>query len=155
MKTRIWMVRLLALATPFLVAMAVSSPEVIAAGGPYATSGALTIIAQNVGSPDDVAVAPDDTIYFSDLNVHRVMRINGAGKAEIVSPALQEPEGIVVLSDGTLIVAEQQDNRLYHLDPATQKLILFYDVGNRTTRAGIDGISLDPTTGDVLVPDAP
>ncbi|HLY25623.1 MAG TPA: hypothetical protein VKQ72_04745, partial [Aggregatilineales bacterium] len=53
------------------------------------------------------------------------------------------------------IVAEQQDNRLYRLDPTTQKLSLFYDVGNRTPHPGIDGISLDPATGDLLVPDAP
>ncbi len=126
-----------------------------AAGSPYGTSGTLVIVAQNVGSPDDIAVASDGTIYFSDLNAHRVMRITPDGKAEAVSPALPEPEGLIVLPDGTLIVAEQQDNRLYRLDPATQNLTLFYDVGNRTTRPGIDGISQDSSTGDILVPDSP
>src|SRR5579859_7999065 len=117
MKSAIWITLVVIVNIVLNVAFAISPAN--AAGAPYGTAGTLIVVAQNVGSPDDVAVAPDNTIYFSDLNAHRVMRVTPDGKAEAVSPALPEPEGIVVLGDGTLIVAEQQDNRLYRLDPAT------------------------------------
>src|SRR5258708_2124698 len=109
-----WIVRFTPLAS-VCVALAISPAEAAAVGSPHATVGTLTVVAQNAGSPDDLAVASDDTIFFSDLNAHRVMRVTSEGKVESISPAMQEPEGMVVLSDGTLVVAEQQDNRRYRL----------------------------------------
>ncbi|HLY24998.1 MAG TPA: hypothetical protein VKQ72_01585, partial [Aggregatilineales bacterium] len=93
MKLTNWIFRLAPFGSLFAV-LAISPAAMTAAGTPYATSGTLTIVAQNAGNPDDVAVAPDDTIYFSDLTLHRVMRVASGGKVEPVSPALQEPEGI-------------------------------------------------------------
>ena len=127
--------------------------------GPRAMRGTLTVIGQGTNSPDDVAVADDGTdngtIYFSDITLGRVMRLNADGKGEIVSPAIREPEGIVPLPDGTLIVVEQATNRLLRVDPTSKTMSLFYAVGNKTANAGIDGISRDPILGQLLIPDAP
>jgi sugar lactone lactonase YvrE len=84
-----------------------------------------------------------------------VLRLNALGEPEIVSPVIREPEGIVPLPDGTLIVVEQATNRLYRVDPVKKSMRLFYAVGNTTHNDGIDGISRDPATGDLLIPDAP
>ncbi|MHB8625059.1 MAG: Vgb family protein [Aggregatilineales bacterium] len=138
-----------------LTFVAIQTPALSAPVGPVSTVGTLTEIAHGMGAPDDVAVSADGTIYFSDLGVNRVLALTSDGTVKLVSVRLQEPEGIVVLSDGTLIVAEQGTNRLYRLDPATQKMTAWYAVGNRTANPGIDGLSSDPASGDLLIPDSP
>lgn len=125
------------------------------AEGPVAHQGTLTVIGRGAGSPDDLAVGADDTIYFGDMTANRVMRLDAFGEPEAVSPVIREPEGIVPLPDSTLVVVEQATNRLYRVDPATKSMSLFYVVGNKTRNDGIDGISSDPNTGDLLIPDAP
>jgi serine/threonine-protein kinase len=122
---------------------------------PTPLQGRLTVLGHGAGSPDDVAIGADDTIYFGDMKSNKVMRLRADGTAEAVSPTIREPEGIVALPDGTLIVVEQATNRLYRVDPVTKTMTLFYGVGNRTSNDGIDGISLDTLTGDLLIPDAP
>jgi serine/threonine-protein kinase len=129
-----------------------STPDV---NGPRALRGILTVLGQGAGSPDDLAIGADDTIYFGDMTANQVFRLQADGTYEAVSPKIQEPEGIVVLPDETLIVVEQATNRLYHVDPTTKTMSLFYAVGNQTKNDGIDGISPDGTKGDLLVPDAP
>jgi sugar lactone lactonase YvrE len=131
------------------------APALSAPAGPVAAIGTLTEIARGMGTPDDVTVGADGTIYFSDLGANGVLALTPDGTVTLVSPRMHEPEGIAVLGDGTLIVAEQGTNKLYRLDPTTQQLTLWYAIGNRTTNAGIDGLSADPTTGDLLIPDSP
>ena len=144
-----------------LLSIAIILPVVLypdvsnAQSDPTARQGTLTLLGHGAGSPDDVAVGADDTIYFSDMHANQVLRLRADGTAEAISPTIREPEGIVPLPDGTLIVVEQASNRLYRVDPIRKTMILFYDVGNRTSNAGIDGISLDTLTRDLLIPDAP
>jgi sugar lactone lactonase YvrE len=145
------MIRRIVLSILLLLAPAVS----VRADGPIAHQGMLSVIGRGAGSPDDLAVGADDTIYFGDMTANRVLRLNALGEPEIVSPAIREPEGIVPLPDGTLIVAEQATNRLYQVDPVKKSMTLFYAVGNKTHNDGIDGISRDSVTGDLLIPDAP
>ncbi len=148
-------IRSLALLTAIFLLGSIERVAGQAAGGPRALRGQLTVIGPGAGSPDDVAVGPDDTIYYSDMTANRVMQLLPDGTSVAASPAIQEPEGIAVLPDGTLVVAEQQSNRLYHVDPVTQSMSLFYAVGNKTANAGIDGISWDGITDTLLIPDAP
>src|SRR5258708_11635370 len=67
MKSANWIVRLAPLAV-MCGALAISPAE--AAGAPFATSGTLTVVVQDAGNPDDIAVAPDNTIYLRDFNAH-------------------------------------------------------------------------------------
>lgn len=137
-----------------IVVWALATP-IATASGPVALHGTLTVLATGLGSPDDLAVSADDTIYVSDMRVNRVAQLKAEGVLTIVSPAINEPEGIVPWPDGTLIVVEQATNYLYRLDPVHQTMTVFYKVGNRTHNPGIDGLSRDPLTGDLLIPDAP
>ncbi len=129
--------------------------SVRAAGSPVAAEGTLTVLAQGMGAPDDLALGADGTIYFGDLGVGKVLAVAHGGKVTPISPKMSAPEGIVVLNDGSLIVAEQANNKLYRLDPVTQTLSLFYAIGNATKNAGIDNIYHDSVTGDLIIPDAP
>ncbi len=133
--------------------------EAYAQTGPRVVTGTLSLIWQGKSSPDDIAVGSDDSIYFGDLTAHAVLRLpaNASVNAvpEVVWPSLGEPEGIIYLPDNTLIVADQQTNRLYRIDLELRTMVPVYDVGNKTNNPGIDGIGLDPLNGDILVPDSP
>ncbi len=142
---RLWIVLLAVLLLP---------AQIGRAAGPVARQGTLTVIGRGMGSPDDLAVDASDTIYFGDMTVSRVVKLNAKGEPEIVSPIIHEPEGIVPLPDGTLVVVEQATNRLYQLDPVAKTMSLFYDIGNKTRNMGVDGLSRDPISGDILIPDS-
>src|SRR5689334_21543497 len=126
-----------------------------AQNAPTALQGSLTIIGYGAGSPDDLAVGADDTIYFSDLKTNQVLRLRPDGTAEAISPTIRETEGIVQLADGSLIVVEQASNRLYRVNAITKTMAVFYSVGKLTHNDGIDGIAPETITGDLLIPHSP
>ncbi len=127
----------------------------VRAASPAVAVGQLTVVGRGVGSPDDLAIDAKDTVYFSDLAANRVLRLTAEGNPEAISPVIQDPEGLVPMPDGSLIVAEQATNRLYRVDPASRTMVLFHAVGNPTGRLGIDGLAYDASTRSVLIPDAP
>ena len=65
------------------------------------------------------------------------------------------PEGIIVLGDGTLLVAEQNANRVARFNPATGVFTTFFALTNRSANAGVDGLGIDTASGRLLVPDSP
>jgi sugar lactone lactonase YvrE len=127
-----------------------------ATNSPSPTVGALQLLASGFGSPDDIVVAPNGDIYFGDFanNALNVLR-SDATRPVAVATGLKEPEGIVVTQDGALIVAEQGANRLTEVDPRTGSKKVLRQLVNNTGKDGVDGLGLDPATGDVLVPDSP
>ncbi|MEO7020838.1 MAG: hypothetical protein ABI234_11860, partial [Ktedonobacteraceae bacterium] len=72
---------------------------------------------------------------------------------------LATPEGLVFLPDGTLIIAEQQTNRILALSPSSTSLTVLRVLPGMPSRAsckdGVDGIALDPTTQTLIIPDSP
>jgi glucose/arabinose dehydrogenase len=116
------------------------------------------VLASNLDDPDDLALAPDGSIYFSDAQDGTVTRLTTDGQLLTVVSGLNVPEGIVLLPNGLLIVAEQGWNRLDQYDPVTNRLTWFVRLVNETTREGVDGIALDnhdPSTVTVIIPDSP
>ncbi len=113
------------------------------------------MLAQNLGLPDDLLLAPDQSIYFSDVGDGTVKRLDPDGKISVVISKLQEPEGMVWLPDGSLVLAEQGKNRLLRFDFNTKQLTTFIRLENKTGHAGIDGIVFDPMTRTIVVPDSP
>jgi streptogramin lyase len=116
----------------------------------------LQFLASGFGSPDDITVAPNGDIFFGDfansaLNVLRA----GAARPVALATGIKEPEGIVVTRDGALVVAEQGANRLVEVDPQTGSKKVLRQLVNKTGKEGVDGLGLDPATGDILVPDSP
>lgn len=114
---------------------------------------ALPVISRVAGA-DDLAAAPDGTIWISDAHgvlEHRTM--SGALLQTAADP--RAPEGIVVLSDGSLLLAEQGPDRVVQLQPSTSSSRTVLQLTPRSGVLGIDGIALDTAGGSVLVPDSP
>lgn len=113
------------------------------------------VLAQGFGSPDDVTVGRDGTIVFSDFGNQGVNALVPGGRPVPLGTGIKEPEGVAVARDGSIVVADQQHNAALRLDPATHRLSTIAAIRNQTGADGIDGLALDPDTGDVLFPDSP
>jgi sugar lactone lactonase YvrE len=98
-------------------------------------------------------------ILFSDFFNGTVSRLNENGSVTVLLRGIAGPEGLIVLPDGTLIIAEQRTNRILTLAPgAPSPTVLRALPGTPSTarcKDGVDGIALDPTTNTVIVPDSP
>jgi sugar lactone lactonase YvrE len=118
--------------------------------------GTITEIARGFGYPDDLALAPEGTIYFSDTANGTINQIAPNGTVTTLAHGIGEPEGIAVLPDGSLIFVEQKKNRLLELRPASgQPATTWLNLENKTGKDGVDNILRDPRTGDLIIPDSP
>ncbi len=115
----------------------------------------LEVLASGFGSPDDVAVTPAGDILFGDFTNKAINILRPGDKPIALSTGFSEPEGIVIAKDGAIIVAEQGTNRLIEVDPSTGSKKLLRQLVNNTGKDGVDGVALDPSTGDIIVPDSP
>lgn len=117
----------------------------------------VTTLATGFGSPDDLAVLPSGAIVFGDFanKALNIVRPGTGATPSVLASGFIEPEGIVVAKDGALIVAEQSNNSLVEVDPRTGAKRTLRLIKNSTGKDGIDGLGLDPATGDILVPDSP
>ena len=116
---------------------------------------ALVVLAQNLPSPDDLLLASNGSIYISDVQDQTIKEYTQDGKLQTLLSGLSEPEGMVVLPDGSLLIAEQGKNCLVHYDPTTKALTLFLALHNTTGQDGVDGIAYDSKTQTIIVPDSP
>ena len=136
-----------------------TSPNPAATASAAATTTATAppmVLGPGFGQPDDVAVAPDGTIYFSDFAGGRIGRMPpGGGRPTAIAHGLSDPEGIVVLPGGSLAVAQQGRNDIVRIDPATGAVTSIAAVPNHTDLLGVDGLGWDPATQSLLVPDSP
>jgi streptogramin lyase len=118
----------------------------------------MVVLAENLPSPDDLVLAPDGSLYLSDISDGTVKRLASDGSLQTIISGLSKPEGMVFLPDGSLVIAEQGRNRLVRFDPAASMLTPFLDLTNDTGQAGLDGLALDaslPQSPSLLVPDSP
>jgi sugar lactone lactonase YvrE len=134
-------------------------PAMPAAAGPQ-------VLLHNQPAPDDLAFDHDGHLLFSDINRGTVSMLQADGSVQQLAGGLSEPEGIVVQTDGRILVAEQGRNQIVAIDPQSHAVSLWRGFANRTGNAGIDGIGpilpekdasgqLLPTADDVIVPDSP
>jgi len=117
------------------------------------------VLLSGVGRPDDLAFDPQGHLIFSDFYNGTVSRLNADGSVTRIVTGLAGPEGLVILSNGTMFVAEQRTNRILALAPGTKSLTVLRAIpgtpGTAPCKDGIDGIALDPTTNTLIVPDSP
>ena len=117
------------------------------------------VLLSGVGRPDDLAFDQQGRLLFSDYYNGTISRLNADGSATKIITGLAGPEGLVVLSNGTLIVAEQRTNRILTLAPGAKSLTVLRAIPGIPSSApckdGIDGIALDATTNTLIVPDSP
>jgi sugar lactone lactonase YvrE len=133
-----------------------ATPTAIPTAIPPPASG-ITLLARGFGSPDDLAIDPrTGVIYFGDFSNGAVNQVSASGGiAEALVTGFKEPEGIAVTPDGDLIVVEQKDNQIWEVALPEGRKRLLRQLVNRTGQDGVDGIALDPATGEVLIPDSP
>ncbi|MDQ6694311.1 MAG: NHL repeat-containing protein [Chloroflexota bacterium] len=133
----------------------IATPTSTAAGA-GAAGHQIEVLASGFGSPDDLVVAPSGDIIFGDFGNNGVDILSlGAGSPRLLAGDLNEPEGLVVTSDGAIIVAEQKTNRILEINYQSGRVKVLRQLVNNTGKDGVDGLGIDPATGDILVADSP
>jgi streptogramin lyase len=113
------------------------------------------VLVGGLGTLDDIAVAPDGTVYIGDESGGRLSAWSpSTGQVKLVASGLSHPEGIVVL-DGFVVVCEQGTNQLSRVDPSDGTVSPFHALSNPAGKLGVDGLALDPTHPSIVVPDSP
>ncbi len=114
---------------------------------------------RGVGRPDDLILDRSGRLLFSDSYNGTISRINTNGTVTVLVRGLLKPEGLAMLDDGTLLIAEQQTNRILALAPGKMSPSVLRTLPGIPSTAqckdGVDGIALDPTDNTLIVPDSP
>ncbi|HEY5004716.1 MAG TPA: hypothetical protein VII61_16245 [Ktedonobacteraceae bacterium] len=109
--------------------------------------------------PDDLVFDREGHLLFSNPHNGTVNRLNADGSVTVLLRDIAAPEGLVVLSDGTLVIAEQGTDRILTLGPgALAPKVLRQLPGIPSTahcKDGVDGIAFDATTNTLIIPDSP
>jgi sugar lactone lactonase YvrE len=114
---------------------------------------------QGTSNPDDLVFDLQGHILFSDGYHGTVGRINADGTVTLLVTGLKRPEGLVMLPNGTLIIAEQQTNRILSLTPGAHSVTILRQlpgsVGAGSCKNGTNGITYNAVNQTILVPDSP
>jgi len=117
------------------------------------------VIFKGNARPDDLAFDLQGHVLFSDFYNGTISRVNADLSVTILLRNIAGPEGLVVLSDGTMIIAEQRTNRILALPPGAQSPTVLRTLPGTPSTAsckdGVDGIAFDPTTNTLIIPDSP
>ncbi|HZO74132.1 MAG TPA: SMP-30/gluconolactonase/LRE family protein [Ktedonobacteraceae bacterium] len=109
--------------------------------------------------PDDLAFDQEGRLLFGDFYNGTISQVNSDGTVTVIARGLAGPEGFTVLSNGTMIIAEQRRHRIVSLAPgATSPTVLRALPGTPSTarcKDGVDGTAYDATTNTLIVPDSP
>jgi len=73
------------------------------------------VLLHDIGRPDDLVFDRQGNLLFSDPHNGTVSRLNANSTVTVLLRCLSGPEGMVKLQDGTLIIAEQQTQRILAL----------------------------------------
>ncbi len=126
-----------------------------AVGAPrgYRTS----VVHHGTDHPDDLALDLSGALLYSDYTSGTVTRLSSDGSTTVVHRGLDGPEGLVQLADGTLVVAEENTNRVLAFAPGRAAPNVLAILPGRpvkaTCRGGVDGIAWDAKTLTLVVPD--
>jgi sugar lactone lactonase YvrE len=120
---------------------------------PLNLSPQVIVLAENLPEPDDLVLAPDGSIYISDVTEGTIKQYTPDGQPNLILSGLSSPEGIAFLPDGSMVIAEQGTNRLIRYDLQSKTLLPFLDLVNNTGNLGIDNILWDGA--NLIVPDGP
>jgi sugar lactone lactonase YvrE len=120
----------------------------------------VRVLFHGAAHPDDLAFDNQGRLLFSDVDGGTVNRVDANGRLTVLLRGIAGPEGIVVLPDGTLFIAEQQTNRILRLDPGAAAPVPIHTLpcprtGATCTALGVDNIALDPTNRTLIIPNSP
>jgi len=111
------------------------------------------VLASDFLEPDDLVLAPDGSVYISDVKAGTIKQYTQDGRLNLILSGLSSPEGMAFLPDGSMVIAEQGTNRLVRYDFASNTLTPFLDLVNNTGQLGVDGIFWNGS--ELIVPDSP
>lgn len=107
--------------------------------------------------PDDLVLDASGDLLYSDYTNGTISRLDADGTATVIHRGLDGPEGMVLLGDGTLVVAEENTNRVLAYAPGAATPHVLTVLPGRavkvTCHEGVDGIAWDATTHTLVVPD--
>lgn len=119
-----------------------------------ATAGAsVQTVVVTGGQPDDVTLDSHGRLVWGDLIRGTVNRLVH-GKAVVLARRIETPEGIVVLPNGTLIVAAQGLDQIVSIGVHGRRHAIL-QLRPVAGQEGVDGIGYDPHAHQLLVPDSP
>ncbi|HXZ99310.1 MAG TPA: hypothetical protein VEK76_03075 [Candidatus Binatia bacterium] len=134
----------------------IPSPQATLAGCPAPVSlDRLTVLHHFTTDADDVAVDGSGHIWVSSPDAGVIDELAPDGSELHAFLDRDEPEGLVPLADGMLVVAQQRTNRLALLDPSTGTLNVLVTLPDPSGNLGVDGIALSAGGGNLLVPNSP
>jgi DNA-binding beta-propeller fold protein YncE len=115
----------------------------------------LPVFARDLRAPDDLLALGDGTMWVSDP-VHGTLRhLSADGETVQLIRDPNAPEGIAMLPDGRLAVAEQRRNRIVTFRPPAIVPTTLFELPPAGTAEGVDGIAVDVAGRRLLVPDSP
>lgn len=136
------------LATVLVVLLTVLGPTTDAAAQPR-----LQVLAVPGGQPDDITVDARGRLLWGNLSRGTVERLQG-GRVVTVLRHLSVPEGLVARPGGALFVAEQGLDRIDRVS-SNGTLTVLRRLIPVPRQDGVDGITWDPRSHHLLVPDSP
>jgi glucose/arabinose dehydrogenase len=114
---------------------------------------ALPVLAR-VALADDLATASDGTLWVSNPNGGYIVHVAADGTVLQRIDDAHTPEGMVALSDGRLLLAEQSTDRVVVLHPPSTTATTFVQLNAVAGVAGVDGLGVDLASQRLLVPDS-
>jgi hypothetical protein len=119
------------------------------------TIGAAASLATGLGTPDDVAVAPDGSVLYGNLKDNTVDQLLADNTRRVLVSHLTIPEGLAVTGPASLLIADQGSNRVLEWTaPAGLRTLL--QLAARRGVEGIDGLASAVVDGQAvaLLPDS-
>lgn len=106
----------------------------------------------SVSGAGDVNVAPDGSVWVSTGARGVIAHLSAAGAA-MASYNVSTPQGLVALSSGDVLFADQADDRIDDLNPSTLAVKTFLQLTPQPGQPNVDGLGVDTAKGVLLVPD--
>ncbi len=118
------------------------------------------VVASGIGDPDDLTLDAQGNLIVADNSRGKLLRITLAGQISTIIAGLAEPEGVLSMPDGTLIFSVQGQNgqhidQIDRLAAGSTTPTTLATFTNPTGTPGLDGLSIDTLTGDILAADSP
>ncbi|HEV7213501.1 MAG TPA: hypothetical protein VGP33_00120 [Chloroflexota bacterium] len=98
--------------------------------------GATVTLSVGIGNPDDLTVAPDGSVLYTDLTSKTVGQLLPGGVRRTLISGLAVPEGLAISGANSLLLADQGTNRALQWTPSTGLRVL----AQLATVSGVDGI---------------
>ena len=99
-----------------------------------------------------IGVAPDGSVWVSTGARGVIAHLSSSGAA-MASYNVPAPAGVVALADGSVLFADQADDRIDRLDPATLAVTTFLQLDPIAGVPSLDGLGEDTVNSLLIVPD--